>query len=43
LGRYPVHGDVVEIMEDVDMIFDIFESPVLKSLEVNGKFSFQMG
>lgn len=43
LGRYPVHGDVVEIMEDWDMIFDIYESPVLESLEVNGKFSFYQG
>jgi hypothetical protein len=39
LGHIPMEGDVVEIMEGWDVLYDVGISPVFKSLEVNGKLS----
>jgi len=43
LGRVPIAGDIVEIEDGWDVLYDIETSPVLQSLEVNGKLSFERG
>ena len=37
----PLDGEEVEIMVDMDVIYDIGTSPVFKNLQVNGKLSFK--
>lgn len=39
-GAVPVEGDEVEIPPGVNMAFDIEESPLLKSLTINGRLTF---
>lgn len=43
LGRVPIAGDEAEIPDGWEVIYDVGTSPVLKSVEVNGKLSFERG
>jgi hypothetical protein len=43
LGRVPIAGDEVEIREGWEVLYDAETSPILKSLEVNGKLTFERG
>lgn len=40
LGRVPEEGDEVEIKSGWEVTYDVGTSPILKSLEVNGKLTF---
>lgn len=42
-NRIPIEGDEVEIMDGMTVIYDIGESPLFKSVEVNGNLSFLRG
>lgn len=37
----PVEGDDIVIPPGVNMLFDLNESPILNSLEINGKLDFK--
>lgn len=39
-GNVPVEGDEVEIEPSMNILFDIEDSPLLKSLTINGRLSF---
>jgi len=42
-GRIPIDGDEIEIKQGWTMVFDILESPKLKSLHINGHLSLAEG
>jgi hypothetical protein len=39
-GNVPVEGDDVTIDPEMNILFDLEESPLLKSLTINGRLSF---
>ena len=39
-GRVPQEGDEVVIEAGWDMIYDVFDSPILSKLEINGRLTF---
>jgi len=39
-GNVPVEGDEVEIEPSMNILYDIDESPLLKSLSINGRLTF---
>lgn len=42
-NRIPIAGEAVVIEDGYDIIYDIGESPLFKSIEINGKLSFLQG
>lgn len=40
-GAVPVEGEAVEIKSGKNIIYDVEESPILKSLTVNGRLTFE--
>ena len=40
MGKCPGENDEVEIESGWNMLFDLAESPILKTLTINGRLSF---